>query len=819
MSVVSTMNRLLCPFVLAGVTGGEAPPRHLRFPNCDTPPKMLLFFFLAAACVAVVVYFYYREPDYVPRRRKGYLAALRSAALLVILFVLSGAFLETYHAESYHGTVPLLFDVSRSMGLVDRRASDADVHAAARILGLPPDALTAADRKKINATSRMEMVKHACANKRVGLLPALRSKLGGRYKIEAFAFGERATVTPLALSSRRARGGPLSGIGLPEDQATQLGGPLRDVVRRLKGKHVAGVVVFTDGAWNRGEDPFIAAQDLGVPVYPVGVGLAATKDVEISFIFAEGVVFKDDTFPIHVRVRQRGYYGESARLVIRRDEDIVKEETIELGRWEEQTHTVEITPTEEGVFSYSAEIEPFEDEMSTDNNRKGKSGIRVIDKKIQVLVVEDAPRWEFRFLKSVLEADRRRIEPTFVLRQADEELLRGSLRSGRGRFALEFPADLEGLRRFNLVVLGNIESTFFTNEELENIEKYVREEGGALLVIAGRNHMPSSYEGTPLEDLLPVVFRPEVSFSADDELSFTIVEGFRPSLTPEGERSPVFRFAPEPEENSDLWDRTEELHWFFPAERLKPAARAFLVHPTESTSHGPVPLVAEQRYGKGRVIYFGIDETWRWRYQPGPEFHRKLWGGAVTTLSMAHLLGETNRVQIETDRSEYSVGDRVKIVASVLDENYDHLVASKVTAVVERGELDKVQIDLAADRARKGVFQGEMEPAAEGSYRVTIAGQEDEAEHYFTVATPRIEFDDPGLRQELLKKIAAASGGKSALLENSAALADLLAAKAREREPKPRPGEIPLWNSWWVVVLATIFLGLEWFLRKRSDLL
>ena len=46
-----------------------------------------------------------------------------------------------------------------------------------------------------------------------------------------------------------------------------------------------------------------------------------------------------------------------------------------------------------------------------------------------------------------------------------------------------------------------------------------------------------------------------------------------------------------------------------------------------------------------------------------------------------------------------------------------------------------------------------MEPAAEGRYRVTIEGQEDEAEHYFTVATPRIEFDDPGLRRELLKKI------------------------------------------------------------------
>lgn len=789
-------------------------PPHL--PNCETHLQRLAFILLAFAAIGVVVHFYRREPDYVAKRRKHLLSALRAAGLLTLLFVLTGAYLEVTRTDESLGTLILLLDNSQSMGIVDRRTQDRDRKDAATILGLEPGALTAADRKAIDNTSRAELVKKALANPKLGLLHAL----GDRFKVEAFTFGQTAQVSPLALPRTKeghvildAEGGPLAALGVPDEPATQLGSALRDAVRRHKGQHIIGIVLVTDGASNRGEAPVITAEDLGVPIYPVGVGLPQAKDIEVPFLFVENVVFKGDTFPIYVRVKQRGYDRQSARLIIERDGEVIREKTIEFGDEAERTHVVEITPQEEGTFTYAAKIEPFADEMNTENNSKAKPGIRVIDKKIQVLLVEDAPRWEYRFLKGVLEADNKRIELTIVLRQADEDLIR----QPGGRFRALFPETPEELRPFNLVILGNIVSEFFTEGELKNLEHYVRAEGGALLIIAGHNHMPDSYEGSPLEDLLPVQFSAQPEYTAEDEVLSSITIGFRPTLTPEGKRSRVLRFAVDPLENESLWERVGPLYWFYPAERLKPGATALLVHPTQTTRHGPMPLVAVQRYGKGQVLYFGIDETWRWRYKPGSEYHRKLWGQAISMLSMAHLLGKTNRIQIDTDRTEYAVGEKVKIIARVLDEGYNNLAAASVTAVVERGDLEKEEVVLTAQQEQPGVFQGEFIPAVEGRFRVTIKGEEEETEHLFAAVTPRIEFDDPGMRRELLQQVADASGGAFVYLHELDRLAEKL--KARRHTVEPRREERTLWNAPGIVILFTLLLGLEWFIRKRSDLL
>jgi len=786
-----------------------------RLPNCPTPFWKLVFLALAAGAIAVAIYLYRHEPDYVPLRRKRVLAALRAAGLLLVLFICTGAFLDVSRADSSQGALVFLFDTSRSMSLADKRTSEAELAQACRILGLPgPDSLSATDREGLSRIARGELVRRAFAGKGGAFL----RKLATKYKIEAFTFGQGSQVQPLELSPSDAEGGPLAKLGPFEEPATQLGGPLRDAARRLKGRFIAGIVPVTDGAWNSGEDPLVAAGDLGVPIYPVGVGLPATKDIEIPFLFAEDVVFKGDVFPIHVRVRQRGCAGASVRLAIKRDGVVVKEETLLLDDRTEFTHTVEITPTEEGVFTYSAEVEPRDDEMSTENNAKAKPGVRVIDKKIRVLVVEEAPRWEFRFLKSVLEADRRRIEPTFVLRQADEDLFRAK----SARWRRDFPETMEELRRYNLIVLGDVEPASFTREELAHIEEYVRKEGAAALVIAGPRAMPAAYAGTPIGDLVPVHMQESSEARLEDESLHPITTGFRPVLTPEGRLSSVLRLSPDPAENDSLWERAQELYWYSPAERLKAGAVALLVHPTDVRSRGPVPLVAYQRYGKGQVLYFGVDETWRWRAKPGAEYHRRMWGQAVTFLSMAHLLGETNRVQIETDRAEYAVGDKAKIVARVLDEGYNPLAAESVKAVVERGGLERYEVTLAAQREGKdagarGVFQGEFSPPAEGQYRVTIQGEEDEAEHEFAVTVPQIEFDDPGMREELLKQIASSSGGEFVTLDRLDELAEKLRTKKHDLEP--RREERSLWNAPGLMVLVTLVFGAEWLLRKRSDLL
>ncbi len=793
------MDLLLWLFTFQSAGTGDVhvvwPP---SLPNVATPLAKLLFIGLAVAIAVAVFQLYRREPAYVDVKRKRILATLRMLSGFVLLFICTGAFLEVQHREETKGTLVLLVDQSQSMGITDRKGDAAADAELATVIGTAPDKVT-----------RSEQVQRALANEQVAFLKDLSKS----FAVEAYTFGQSAQISPLELTSGEATG-PLSKLGKPSDPATQLGGALRDTARRLKGRKIDGVVVFSDGGWNRGEEPLPAAEDLNAPVFTVGVGQPRTRDIAVTFVSCEDVVFKGDAFPLTVRVRTSGYAGQTARLVVRQGAEIVREMALELDDSSERTYTVGVTPHEAGAFTFSAEVEPLADELSVDNNKRERPGVTVVDKKIRVLVVEDQPRWEMRFLTSILEADRTRIEPSFLLRQADERLASIDRRHLRA-----FPATAADLRAYDVVVFGNIGAEFFTREELTNLANFVQMEGGGVLFIAGRNRLPDGYEGSPLADLLPIEIETQPNYSIEDELARTLKTGFRPQLTAEGKRSSLTRLAPDTRENDLLWEKSDPMFWRYPAVRMKAGATALATVGTGGGRSGQEgePVIAMQRYGKGQVIWMGTDETWRWRSKPGPEVHRRFWGQLVASLSQAHLLGKTNRVQLETDKVEYVIGDRAAITARLLDQDFNRRVDDHVTAIVERGALGKEEVVLAAVKDQPGTFQGEFIPGTAGEYRLVIKDEEDEAERQFNVVAPRIEFDDPGMRTELLSQIANATKGRFATLAQLAELKKDLAAQ--EHVAEPRREERALWNAPGIMILIALLLSIEWFFRKRWDLL
>ena len=797
------MDLLLWLFTFSGAGEGEVSAQGLFLPNVATSLMKLLFIGLAVAIGVVVWQIYRREPAYVAIQRKRILATLRTVAGLVLLFICTGAFIEVAHRENSKGTLVLLVDQSQSMGIIDRKGDPTADAALQRIVGVDPTTI-----------SRSEQVKKALANTQVAFL----KDLSKTFSIEAYTFGQSAQISPLELTTDAAdttgaASDPLSKLTEPNDPATQLGGALRDTARRLKGRKIDGVVVFSDGGWNRGEEPVPAAEDLNAPVFAVGIGAPRTRDIAVTFVATEDVVFKGDAFPVTVRVRSSGYAGQSARLIIRQDDDIVREVALDLDESSERTHTIDITPRVPGTFTFSAEVEALPDELSKDNNRRDRPGVTVIDKKIRVLVVEDSPRWETRFLTSILEADRTRIDASYLFRQADDRLP-----ATNKRYLRAFPSDITELRNYDVIVFGAIGAEFFTSDELTNVATFVQNEGGGVLFIAGRSRMPNGYANTQLANLLPIDIESQGSWTVDDEQARTIKNSFIPHLTAEGKRSSLTRLANEGRENELLWERTEPLFWRYPATRLKPGAISLVsIGGSGRPGDEGEPLIVQQRYGKGQVVFIGTDETWRWRAKPGPEAHRRFWGQVIGSLSQAHLLGKTNRVQLETDKSEYVIVDRAVITARLLDQNFNRRVDDVVTAVIERGALGREEVTLAGIKDQPGTYHGEFVPGTAGEYRLTIKDEADEAERSFTAVPPRIEFDDPGMRIELLSNIANATKGRFATLSQLEELKKDLAAQ--EHILEPRREERALWNSPGIILLITMLLGLEWFYRKRWDLL
>ena len=63
--------------------------------------------------------------------------------------------------------------------------------------------------------------------------------------------------------------------------------------------------------------------------------------------------------------------------------------------------------------------------------------------------------------------------------------------------------------------------------------------------------------------------------------------------------------------------------WLFAAEPIAHTLRD-VGDPERSAS-----LMARQNYGFGRVIYLGIDSTWRWRFKRGSVYEHRFWSQVI----------------------------------------------------------------------------------------------------------------------------------------------------------------------------------------------
>ena len=66
------------------------------------------------------------------------------------------------------------------------------------------------------------------------------------------------------------------------------------------------------------------------------------------------------------------------------------------------------------------------------------------------------------------------------------------------------PSSPEEWKKFDVIIIGDLDSSFLKRPEMEAIEQRVAE-GAGLIMIGGQNSFgPGGYKGTPIEKALPV---------------------------------------------------------------------------------------------------------------------------------------------------------------------------------------------------------------------------------------------------------------------------------------------------------------------------
>ena len=369
-----------------------------------------------------------------------------------------------------------------------------------------------------------------------------------------------------------------------ETDGTRLFGALSSALSDVPIDRVAGAFMITDG---RVHDIPANATALGfqAPVHALITGRKDERDRRIAISAAPRFGIVGQTQTITYRLDDQGVSGDRAKVVVRRDGEVINERTVQSG----QTVNIEIDIKHAGPNIVEIEASPLDNELTLVNNR-AVVAIDGVRDKLRVLLVSGEPHSGERTWRNLLKSDASVDLVHFTILRPPEKQDGTPINE---LSLIAFPTRelfQQKINEFQLIIFdryarqGVLPIAYF-----DNIARYVRA-GGAVLVSAGPDYASTtSIWRTPLDSVLPA------------EPVGVTEKPFYAHLSDAGKRHPVTRGLEGSASEPPRWSR------FFRTVDTRNASS-----PPVMTGADGKPLLLLSRFGEGRVALLLSDHIWLW---------------------------------------------------------------------------------------------------------------------------------------------------------------------------------------------------------------
>lgn len=687
--------------------------------------------------------------------------------------------------------------------------------------------------------------------------PGWQSRLAETFEVRRYLFDSRLQAT-LDFHELDFKG-----------RSSGMIGALTSVQKRFHGRPLAGLLLFTDG--NATDLPgSLPALEGMPPIYPVLLGTRdPIKDISVQRVNVSQTAFEDAPVSVQADIASAGFHGrtivaqmlDSSGRVVQEQAQTAGEDGALL------TYRFSLKPEGSGVSFYrlnvglrgaSGGIEKKDEEATMANN----SRVLAVDRgrgPYRVLYVAGRPNWEFKFLNRAIEADPQvqlvalirvaKREPKFDFRGRSGETS-NPLYRGFGEQAAEdvqrydqpvlvrlntkdelelrggFPRTPEELYAYDAVIVDDLEAEFFGADQAQLAQRFVSERGGGFLMLGGmESFQAGGYYRTPIGDMLPVFL---------DRMQGQVLEGANDSREPlpvhfelarEGWLQAWARLYDNESQERARIEGMPPLRVLNRVRGIKPGAS--LIATGRDDGGGESPVLAVQRFGRGRTAALMAGDLWRWGTRD-VERQEQL-GKAWRQLARWLVSDVPRRVELQVEPVAGDANAGMALNVRVRDAQFQPVDDAAVSIDVETvslgatGEAQPATVRLRAEPAtnESGLYSASFVPRSNGGFRATAivtnsAGAEtgravagwssDLAAEEFKSLTPNFS---------LLEAIAKRTGGeviRAADLDSF--VRDLPAKAAPVMETRARP----LWHTPTLFALALACLVAEWGLRRWKGL-
>lgn len=699
-------------------------------------------------------------------RDRAALAVIRVALLALILVCLFRPLLVVKAAVAQQNFLGVLLDDSRSMQIAD-----------------------------YNGQPRSAFIKDELSAPTAGLLKALSD----RFTVRTFRFS--------SAPSRTLEPGALTYGG----SQTRLGAALSGVRQELAGLPVAGLVMVSDGADTADAalgDALLGLKAEGLPVFTVGVGQEQlSKDIQVGRITTPKTALKGTTLMVDVVLSQSGFDGQPVTLDVEDEGTLVSTQQVTLpDAGTPASIPVRFTVSEAGPRVLRFRVSPQQGELVTENNAR-EALIDVRDRKEKILYFEGEPRFEMKFIGRAIKDDGNLIL-TVLQRTADNKYLRLGVDTPE-ELAAGFPKTREELFAYRGLILGSIEAGAFTGDQLRMIAEFVDRRGGGLLTLGGpRAFAEGGYAGTAVADVLPVVLD-RARVQATDTVSRLTVKPTRA-----GSATAVTQLAANEAASAERWNTLPGITAVNRVDAVKPGATVLLTGTDEARAERP--LLAFQRYGRGKAFSFLPQDSWIWQMHasiPVEDMtHENYWRQLLR--SIVDDVPEQVEPSLTSERVE--PGEAATLVANVVDPSFVELNDAVVTATITGPDGQITDLTMSWDGEHAGQYTAAVPTKAPGWYEAkleaTRAGKTvGSTVTHFRAAPGEAEFFDATRHAATLRRIADETGGRYYDAAGTATLADDLRYTGRGVTTVE---EHELWHMPIVLMLLVGLLCAEWGYRR-----
>jgi hypothetical protein len=610
-----------------------------------------------------------------------------------------------------------------------------------------------------------------------------------------------------------------SNTGLVTDVSTAL----ENLNREQQGQPLAAIFLVTDMAHNRpgSRNPREVAAELGgVPVYVVPIGNTGhVRDIDLKSVLAPNVVMKDDDIVIEAHFQAYDCEGETCTVQLLQGGKVIQQRDVELASAiASRKIRFDMRMSEVGTHRYQVRVVPLEGELSEGNNFK-QFEVNVTRNTIKLLVADEMPRWEYRYLTQLFRRDQNV--------ECDELLFHPRIiATGERKEAQGFPKTVDDWAHYDVVLLGDVSTEHLPTAAQESLVRFLRERGGTLVMIAGDEFMPQAYVNQPLEDILPVTQVTNINAAES-------ADGYAFQITQSGWEHHALMIGDTRESTRIAWDfinRNAPFYSLSSYRRPRPSARTLISAVPRSSLDEPGSkenaFLCWQPVGRGRIVYLAGPETYRLRFLRGDRLHYRFWGQMLRWAIATDLAAGSNMVRVRTDKSSYDNKENVQVVVRLLDEEQKAVSDAKVEAIAIRADDARVTIPLEADPQTPGRYVGRFDRLEPGIYRIEPSGPDVERltksdKNYiegasFTVRSNlKSELHDTRCDRALAQQIADVTGGQ---VLPPTAIKEVLALTNLKPVITETMETVPLWVQWKYLWIVFGCLLTEWVVRKRMGL-